>query len=89
MIQKTVHWTYKTARRVAIAVLGSTIIAIGIVMIVAPGPALIVIPIGLAILGIEFAFARRWLKSLRETISNGMAGVRAKRARARRDRAQG
>ncbi len=89
MIQKTIHWTYKTARRAAIAVLGGTIIAIGIVMIVAPGPALIVIPIGLAVLGIEFAFARRWLKSLRETISNGMAGVRAKRAQARRDRVQG
>jgi uncharacterized protein (TIGR02611 family) len=89
LIQKSIHWTYKTARRVAIAVLGSTIIAIGIVMIVAPGPALIVIPIGLAILGIEFAFARRWLKSLRETISNGMAGVRARRAQARRDRVQG
>lgn len=89
MIRKTIHWTYKTARRVAIAVLGSTIIAIGIVMIVAPGPALIVIPIGLAILGIEFAFARRWLKSLRETISNGMAGVRAKRAEARRNSVQG
>jgi tellurite resistance protein TerC len=89
LIQKSIHWTYKTARRVAIAVLGSTIIAIGIVMIVAPGPALIVIPIGLAVLGIEFTFARRWLKSLRETISNGMAGVRARRAQARRDRVQG
>ena len=89
MIQKTIHWTYKTARRVVIAVLGSTIIAIGIVMIVAPGPALIVIPIGLTVLGIEFAFARRWLKSLRETISNGMAGIRARRAQARRDSVQG
>jgi tellurite resistance protein TerC len=83
------QWTYKTARRVAIAVLGTTIIAIGIVMIVAPGPALIVIPIGLAVLGVEFAFARRWLKSLRETISNGMAGVRARRAQARRDHMEG
>jgi len=83
------HWTYKTARRTAIAVLGGTIIVIGIVMIVAPGPALIVIPIGLAVLGVEFAFARRWLKSLRETISNGMAGIRAKRAQAQRDRVQG
>ena len=88
MIQKTIHWTYKAARRVAIAVLGSTIIAIGIVMIVAPGPAIIVIPIGLAVLGLEFAWARHWLKRLRETISNGMAGARARRAQARRDRVQ-
>jgi hypothetical protein len=31
------------------------------------GPALIVIPAGLAILGLEFAFARRWLCQLRAT----------------------
>lgn len=39
-------------------------------MIVAPGPAIIVIPMGLAILGIEFAWARLWLRKLRRVISN-------------------
>jgi len=86
VIKKTVHLTYKAARRIAIAVLGSTVVAIGIVMIIAPGPALIVIPIGLAILGIEFAWARLWLKRLREAISNTFANGRAKRAEAHRDR---
>lgn len=89
MIQKTVHLTYKAARRVAVAVLGSTIVLLGIVMIVTPGPALIVIPIGLAILGLEFAWARLWLKRLRETISNGLANNRAKRADSHRDRVDG
>jgi tellurite resistance protein TerC len=86
VIEKTVHLTYKAGRRIAVAVLGSTVLAIGIVMIVAPGPALIVIPIGLAILGIEFAWARIWLKRLRETISNNFAHGRARRAEAHRDR---
>lgn len=86
MIGKTIHMTYKVARRIAIAVLGSTVLAIGIVMIVAPGPAIIVIPIGLAILGIEFAWARLWLKHLRRTISNHLNNGRARRANAHRDR---
>ncbi len=31
-------------------------------MIVLPGPAFMVIPVGLGILGLEFAWARSWLK---------------------------
>ena len=57
--------TYKLAKRIAIAVVGISVLAIGIVMIVAPGPALVLIPVGLAILGLEFAWARLWLKRLR------------------------
>lgn len=53
---------YKVAKRIAIGIVGGTVLLIGIVMIVLPGPAFIVIPAGLAILGIEFAWARIWLK---------------------------
>ena len=86
LIQRTLHLTYKAARRIAIAAVGATVVLLGIVMIVAPGPAFIVIPIGLAILAVEFTWARRWLKHLRETISNGMANSRAKRAENHRER---
>jgi len=58
--------TYRWARRIAIAVIGGTVVLVGMAMIVLPGPAFVVIPIGLGILGLEFAFARRWLKALRE-----------------------
>jgi tellurite resistance protein TerC len=86
VIQKTIHLTYRAARRIAIAVVGATVLILGIVMIVAPGPALIVIPIGLAILGLEFAWARIWLKRLRTTISNSFSNGRAKKAEAHRER---
>ena len=89
MIQKTFHLTYKAAKRIAIAIVGGTMIVLGIIMIVTPGPGLLGIAVGLAILGAEFAWARSWLKRLRETISNGMANNRAKRAEDHRDRAQG
>jgi uncharacterized protein (TIGR02611 family) len=62
--------TYKLAKRIAITVVGVSILVVGIVMIIAPGPALILIPVGLAILGLEFAWARVWLKRLRESLSS-------------------
>lgn len=71
-----------------IAVVGVTVVLLGMVMIVTPGPALVVIPIGLAILAIEFTWARRWLSRLRETISNGMANDLARRAEKHRKRIQ-
>ena len=86
VIKRTIHLTYKAARRIAIAVLGTTVLILGIVMIIAPGPALIVIPVGLAILGIEFAWARHWLKRLREALSNTFSNGRARRAEAHRER---
>jgi len=57
---------YRLARRIAISVVGFTVLAIGIAMIALPGPAFVVIPIGLGILGLEFAWARRWLKAAKE-----------------------
>jgi len=69
--------TYRTARRIAILIVGSTVLAVGVVMLVTPGPAILVIPIGLAILGMEFAWARMWLRKVREGISNHSANHRS------------
>ena len=59
--------TYQWARRCAIALVGGTVVVIGVAMIVLPGPAIVVIPAGLAILAIEFECARRWLQYVRAT----------------------
>lgn len=58
--------TYRWARRIAVAVVGGTVLLIGIALIVLPGPAFVVIPLGLAILGAEFAWARHWLRKVRQ-----------------------
>jgi uncharacterized protein (TIGR02611 family) len=51
--------------RVAFAVAGVTLVLGGLAMLVLPGPAFVVIPIGLALLSLEFAWAGRLLdKSL-------------------------
>ena len=48
-------------RKLIIAIIGGTVLLIGVALIVFPGPAFIVIPIGLAILATEFAWAQRAL----------------------------
>jgi len=55
-----------------VAVIGSTILVIGIAMIVLPGPAIIVIPIALGILATEFVWARRLLHMVRQRITNSV-----------------
>ena len=56
-------------RKLIIAVVGGTILLIGIALIVLPGPAFIVIPIGLAILATEFAWARRAVERARAIVA--------------------
>jgi uncharacterized protein (TIGR02611 family) len=58
--------TLKKAKRIVIAVVGFTVLAVGVAMIVLPGPAIVVIPIGLGILATEFIWARSLLHRLRE-----------------------
>jgi hypothetical protein len=56
-------------RKLAIAVIGGTVLLIGIALIVLPGPAFIVIPVGLAILATEFAWARRAVVKARAVVT--------------------
>lgn len=60
--------TIKQAKKLMIAVIGFTVLAIGLALLVLPGPAILVIPAGLAILSIEFAWARNLLGRMREKL---------------------
>lgn len=72
---------YKLARQIVVAVIGGTIVLAGVIMLVTPGPALIVIPVGLAVLALEFTWARRWLKKLKESLSPDQLNGYLKKAR--------
>ena len=65
-------------KRIAIAIIGGTVLLLGIALIVLPGPAFIVIPAGLAILATEFAWAARWLHKAREIIHKQREKLRRK-----------
>ena len=54
------------AKRIGIAIVGGSVTLIGIALIVLPGPAIVVIPIGLSILGTQFEWPRRYLRKARD-----------------------
>ena len=58
--------TPAVARKLIVAVIGSTVVVVGIALIVLPGPAVIVISLGLAILATEFFWARRLLRRIKQ-----------------------
>ncbi len=69
------QYTLKQVRRLVILVTGMTVLLIGIIMFVTPGPALIVIPAGLGILAIEFAWARKLLVKAKAQVSKSISSL--------------
>ena len=53
------------AKRVVVAVVGTTLLLLGVVMLVTPGPGTLVLFFGLSVLAAEFAWARRWLRRVK------------------------
>lgn len=68
----------RNGKRAGVAVAGFTLIAVGLVMLVAPGPGLLVIVAGLAVLATEFAWAERALDQAKRKAKE--AAARARRA---------
>lgn len=58
----------KWPRRIIVAVAGGSVVLFGITLLVLPGPAFVVIPVGLGILSFEFVWARRWLAKLKRKV---------------------
>jgi tellurite resistance protein TerC len=74
-IERIMLSSYRQARKAAILILGSSVLLIGVAMIVLPGPAIVVIPFGLTILAVEFAWAARWLKRIKAEFASAQTRV--------------
>jgi tellurite resistance protein TerC len=81
--------TYLAIRRLLVFLVGTSVVLAGVVMIVTPGPAFIVIPAGLALLATEFLWARAVLLRLRRTIEDQVDRARNRRAGSGRGAAAG
>jgi tellurite resistance protein TerC len=70
-VKAAIGWNILPAplRKLIVAVIGSTVLLLGVAMVVLPGPAFIVIPVGLGILATEFAWARRAIRRARVMIA--------------------
>jgi tellurite resistance protein TerC len=66
-------------KKVVIFVVGMTVLLFGIALLVLPGPAFLVIPAGLAILSVEFAWAKHWLHKARGIAARAADKVRGRK----------
>jgi uncharacterized protein (TIGR02611 family) len=59
----------KTTRRLIVAIVGGVLVVAGIFMLMFPGPGILTLAAGLALLSTEFAWAQEWLAKMRRKIS--------------------
>ena len=57
--------TIRQGRRLIVSVIGLTLLLCGVVMLVTPGPGVLLILSGLSVLAVEFVWARRLLKKIK------------------------
>jgi uncharacterized protein (TIGR02611 family) len=76
------RWVGRSAKRIAVAVVGGALVVGGVVMLALPGPGLLVIIAGFAVLATEFAWANAALGMAKRRASQ--AGQSIKRRTGRR-----
>ena len=79
--REVVRWMGSNGKRIAVSIVGFTLVAIGLVLLVLPGPGLLVVAAGFAVLATEYAWARR---ALDETKRRSASAARRLRRRARK-----
>lgn len=62
--------TVKQAKRLIKVVMGFTVLLLGLIMLVTPGPGIVTIILGLAILGTEFVWAKKLMKRFEKEAVN-------------------
>lgn len=78
MIRGLIVNTLRQAWRLIVIVVGFTVLLIGLALLVLPGPAFVVIPVGLAILATEFVWASRLLDRVKREARRVASAVTGK-----------
>ena len=78
--REIVHSIGRSSKRIAVTVVGAAVVIAGLAMLVFPGPGMLVVALGFAILGTEYA----WAAAAFERVKRAAAGAaRATHATAR------
>ena len=68
----------RQAKRLIKIVIGFTLLALGVAMLVLPGPGIVTIMLGLAVLSAEYVWARRLLDRMKAAARDARDAVRRK-----------
>jgi hypothetical protein len=86
--KQVIRFILRSSRRIAVSVVGAVFVLGGLAMLVLPGPGLLVVVIGFAILGTEYAWAAAALERTKDTAARAghvaRKGARAVGGRLRR-----
>lgn len=81
----TVRFIRRSIWRLLIALVGGALVALGLVMLVLPGPGILVVALGFAVLATEFAWAHHALevgkRGARRAVDTAKSGARGARRR--------
>lgn len=70
-----IHYTFRLIWKTLVFVLGAIVIAVGLIMIPVPGPGWPIVILGIAILAVEFAWAKIWLRIIKKELSDATTKV--------------
>ena len=65
----------RSSKRIAVLVVGMALVVGGLAMLVLPGPGILVVIAGLAVLATEFAWAEHLLDKAKETAGKAKEGI--------------
>ncbi|MDQ3681391.1 MAG: PGPGW domain-containing protein [Actinomycetota bacterium] len=78
----------RNAKRVAVTIVGGVVLLAGLAMLVLPGPAIVVVPLGFAILATEYAWAAGALNKSKDMVDSagkrtnkGLRKIKKKKAK--------
>jgi uncharacterized protein (TIGR02611 family) len=76
-------WVMRSGKRIAVTIIGFGLVAAGLVMLVIPGPGLLVIFAGFAVLATEYAWARSVRDETKRRARQAKAAVKRRRRKKR------
>jgi hypothetical protein len=65
-LKELVVFIGRSSKRIAVTVIGAAFVALGLAMLVLPGPGILVVALGFAVLGTEYAWAARALERTKQ-----------------------
>ncbi|MGH2759593.1 MAG: PGPGW domain-containing protein [Actinomycetota bacterium] len=71
-----IGWVGANGKRIAVSIVGFALVAIGLVLLVLPGPGILVVLAGLAVLATQYAWARRALDEVKKRASGATKRLR-------------
>lgn len=84
----TITFIGRSAKRVAVAVVGGVLVVAGLALLVLPGPGFLVIALGFAVLATEFAWAHHALEAgkrgARKAVDTARSGAQGAKRRVTR-----